>query len=143
MRQSLWLFLAVIVASAGILVLIRGDLWSPTPNFRGYAQVRIGMSVEEVEAILGRGTLVHPDDVPCDLGPVRSDAAPRKRAASPAGPASPLPDSPAPTRPVVIRPVVEGDLILRWENARSGAWILVAFRNGRACQKDCWAPASR
>lgn len=106
-------------------------------DLANYKKVRVGMSVDEVQAILGAGTPVRQDEVPSIVVPVNpqdaEDSLERARRAG--GPRPTVRDYP--TR---HKPVVEGDTILRWVNGETGERILVAFRGGRVCEKHYWDP---
>ncbi len=101
-------------------------------DFANYKEVRVGMSVEEVEAILGPGTLVKQEDLPTNVVPVNpQDEADSLENARKSG-ATPPTGRGFPTR---NKPVVEGDNILQWENRETGERIIVAFRDGKVCEK--------
>ncbi len=90
------------------------------------------MSVDDVQAILGPGTVVPASQVPGIVVAVNpaDDAAAREKAIR-SGVSPPTVRS-YPTR---IRGVVEGDTVFRWENSSTGERILVAFRDGKVCDK--------
>jgi hypothetical protein len=108
-----------------------------SPEYRNYKQVQIGMSVDEVQAILGPGTAVNQSEVPGIVVAVNpgDEVASEERARRSGRPPPTIRDYP--TR---IKPVVEGDYILQWVNSRTGERILVAFRDGKVCEKDYWDP---
>src|SRR5690348_5798548 len=39
-----------------------------------------------------------------------------------------------------LRPVVTGGHVFQWKNPRSGGYILVAFNDGKVCEKNYWEP---
>jgi hypothetical protein len=101
-------------------------------DLANYKKVQIGMTVDEVQAILGTGTPVRQTEVPSivvALNPKDEEAA-RERARMNGGPPSTARDY-----PTKHKPVVEGDHILKWKNAETGELILVAFKEGRVCEK--------
>ena len=105
-------------------------------DFANYTCIRVGMSIEEVQAILGPGTTVKQEEVPGFVVAVNpQDAVGSIGRARKVGPIATCRDYP--TR---IKPVVEGDHILRWVNSETGERILVAFKDGRACEKDFYDP---
>jgi hypothetical protein len=106
-------------------------------DFVNYEKVQDGMSVEEVQAILGPGTPVKQEEVPGIVVAVNPQDAEdfRERARKSGG--SPPTARDYPTR---IKPVVEGDYILRWVNSRTKERILVAFKDGRVCEKNYYDP---
>lgn len=100
------------------------------PNFRKYQQVQVGMSMAEVEAILGPGTPVGANEVPTVVVAINAqdpiDAEERARRQG-------LPPPTVRDYPTRHKPVVEGDIIWQW---RDGAEvILVAFKAGKVSEK--------
>ncbi len=106
-------------------------------DFTNYNAVRVGMSVEEVEAILGPGTEVKQKYVPSIVVPVNpQDAVDSLERARKSG-------APPPTArdyPTRNKPVVEGDYILQWVNSETGERIIVAFKDGKVCEKYYYDP---
>jgi hypothetical protein len=129
-----WLALAALgVALGGVLYLLGRE----SPDFANYTRVRVGMSVDEVQAILGPGTVIPQAKVPTvvrAVNPADEDAA-RERARRSGGPPPTARDY-----PVRRKPLVEGDYILRWVNSETGERILVAFKDGKVCEKNYWDP---
>jgi hypothetical protein len=114
----------------GLLDWVFGD----SPAYQNYQRLQVGMTVAEVEAILGPGTPVKQADVPQMVVPVNpADAEASRDRARRAGVVPTARDYP--TR---NKPVVEGDSILIWEDANKQWRILVGFREGKVCEKDFW-----
>jgi hypothetical protein len=111
--------------------------WMESPDFANYKRVQVGMSVEEVEAILGPGTPVGQAEVPQIVVAVSPEdaVAARERERRPGGP-----PSTARNYPTRLKPVVEGDHILMWVSGKTGERILVAFKDGKACEKHYHDP---
>lgn len=101
-------------------------------DFAIYKVVQVGMSVDEVQAILGPGTSVTQEEVPTIVVAVNPQDAEnaREKARKSGGPPPTVRDYP--TR---SKPVVEGDYILRWVNSKTGECILVAFKDDRVYEK--------
>lgn len=113
-------------------LLLYGWLWTDSPHFIKYKQIKVGMSIEEVEAILGPGTPVKQAEVPTiriAVNPKDAEAAAERDRKT----GSPSTVREYPTR---SKPVVEGDCILQWTGEPNGVRILVAFKNGKVCEKD-------
>ena len=106
-------------------------------DFTNYQKVQVGMSSEEVEAILGPGTLVNQNEVPGIVVAVNPRDAEESAERSRRSGGSPPTARDYPTR---IKPVVEGDVIFLWLNSKTGERILVAFKNGKACEKHYYDP---
>jgi len=108
-----------------------------SPEFTKYRRIQVGMSVEEVQAILGPGTALNQTDVPTFVVAVNpKDAEAAKEKARRSG----LPSPTTRDYPIRHQYVVEGDSILQWIG-RTGERILVAFKGGEVCQKDYWEPS--
>ncbi len=129
----------LLVAFLGVISL--GWCWSifsgDSHDFTNYKRVQVGMSIEEVQAILGPGSLVKQAELPTTIVAVNpNDAVAAQEKEKMSG------GSPTTTRdyPVRHKPVVEGDYILRWVNNRTGERILVAFKDGKVCEKDFYDP---
>ena len=138
MRKFLLPGLFVILLGTALVGLVYGVSWASAPGLADYERVRVGMSVDDVQALLGRGTPVSSADVPCHVVILRSDGT--------VGRELPRPDDGGPhqrVKPVALRPVVEGDYILRWGSESAGGWVLVAFRDGKVTGKDFWTPNDR
>ena len=95
------------------------------------------MSEDDVRAILGPGAVIPQADVPGVVraeNPSDEDAA-RERARRSG-------DSPPTARdyPTRIKPVVAGGHIVRWVNTETGERILIAFKDGKVCEKHFWDP---
>jgi hypothetical protein len=135
-RKSLVLLLLV----AALAITLGGALYAllgrDSPDLANYKRVRVGMSVGEVQAILGPGEEIDPKSVPGVVVAVNpADAESARERDRRTGTQSTGRDYP--TR---IKPVVEGDLILRWVNGQTGERILIAFKDGKVCEKDYWDP---
>lgn len=137
MRKSLvFLLVFVLVGIACCGGLFYVVFWQDSPDFAKYKRIQVGMSVDEVQAILGLGTRINQSDVPqieVFVNPADEKAAAEKM--KKLGPRWTTKIRDYPMRP---KPIVEGDLILKWENDRTGARILIAFRDGKVCEKDYW-----
>lgn len=108
-----------------------------SPYSNNYGRVQVGMTVEEVEAILGPGSSVKQSEVPTVVVAVNpADVQASEERAKRAGR---WPQT-ARDYPVRHKPVVEGDLILKWVDDRTGERILVAFKDGKVCEKHYWDP---
>jgi hypothetical protein len=132
--------LAPLLLIAALGVTLGGVLYASlkdSPDLANYKRVHVGMSVGEVQAILGPGAVVPQAEVPGVVRAVNQadEDATRERARRSDGPPSTARDYP--TR---IKPVVEGDHILRWVNGQTGERILIAFKDGKVCEKHYWDP---
>ncbi len=99
------------------------------PNFPNYERVQVGMTIEEVQAILGPGTPIEQADVPLCLAAVNPEDAvaaieKEKRSGTVAT---------GRTYPIRQKPSVQGDYILRWQTAIDR--VYVAFKEGKVCEK--------
>ena len=122
-----------IALCGGLFTLLMRD----SQDLANYKRVQAGMSVDEVRAILGPGTVIPQAQVPTfvvAVNPADVDASLER--ARRAGVAHPTVRD-YPTR---LKPIVEGDLILEWVNPRTGERILVAFKDGKVCEKNYWHP---
>ena len=106
-------------------------------DYSNYKRIQVGMSVDEVQAILGPGTTVGQREVPGIVVAVNPGDEPASEERARRAGRSPPTARDYPTR---IKPVVEGDTILRWVNGETGERILVAFRDGKVCEKHYWDP---
>jgi len=132
-HKPAWLILAVVIPT--ISVVIHCCFLADSPSEKNYQKITVGMSVEEVEVLLGPGTVVHQNEVPgivVSLNPA-DDARERESGSS----GSPSTARNYPTR---IKPLVEGDHILQWVDNKSGERILVAFKGGIVFEKNYWNP---
>jgi hypothetical protein len=122
-----------IIAFGVILHLLCRD----SPPQINYKKIQIGMTIEEVQAILGEGTLVRQTEVPSRVVPLnpKDEEAAIERARRAGGPVPTARDYPTRTKPIV-----EGDYILRWVNGSTGERILIAFKHGSVCEKDFYDP---
>jgi hypothetical protein len=102
-----------------------------------YERVQVGMSLQEVEAFLGPGTEIGRDRLPGMVRPKPGVVVPKD---PPGGPYRTQRDY-----PVEVVPVVQGDRFFEWPPARpplsGGLQIIVAFRDGRVCDKTYWEPS--
>ena len=134
MRKAL---LLITVLSLVLLGLVYVCFPKESRDFANYKEVRVGMSVEEVEAILGPGAPVKQEEVPSIVVPVNpQDAVDSLERAKKSG-ATPPTARDYPTR---IKPVVEGDYILQWKNSETWERIIVAFKDGKVCEKYYYDP---
>lgn len=128
-----------LILEGGLVVLAAGALlgrfWFGEPDrFRaGYERVQVGMTLADVEAVLGPGTEIKLSEVPTrlvSLNPAAERAADERARRT----GSPLPTVRSfPTR---VKPVVAGDRVLRWRGEQNGARILIGFKDGRVIEKD-------
>ena len=120
-----------------VLVFLKFGFLKDSDHLTSFRRVQVGMSVDEVQAILGPGTQVAQVEVPTNVIPVNLqdaiDSADRARKSN----RSPPTFRDYPTR---LKPVVEGDYILRWVDSRTGERILVAFKEGMVCEKQFYDP---
>jgi hypothetical protein len=104
--------LAILLAGVAILLLI---LWPKPDAFRArYDRLQLGMTVPEVEAILGPG-----EEVPEDRMPG-------------------VPPHVRPMRDGRFAPLVEGERFFRWQEQHEGfppRTIWVGVRGGKVCDK--------
>ena len=134
MRKALLLTAALGLVLLGLAYVY---LSMDSRDFANYKEVRVGMSVEEVEAILGPSTLVKQEDLPTDIAPVNPQDAVDSLERTRKSGATPPTARDYPTR---HKPVVEGDYILQWKNSETGERILVAFKDGKVCEKHYFDP---
>jgi hypothetical protein len=121
-----------LIAIACLLTVGLAGYWLVTrdsPEEKNFKRVTVGMSVEEVEAILGPGTVMKQSEVMSYRVAVNPDEeaafAERHRKAGTVPTARDYA-----TR---NRHVVEGDLIYHWESGYYETWI--AFKDGKVCEK--------
>jgi hypothetical protein len=133
MRKSLiWSAAGLLLVGLGLFAL----LYCPPARFSycNYQRVQAGMNLEEVQALLGPGTEIERRWVPQEVRPKPGVVVP------PPGPNATVRDY-----PVVEVPVVDGDRFFRWEAdapwLQSGAYIIIAFRDGKVCDKTYWEPS--
>jgi hypothetical protein len=128
-RVLLLLIGTLAITLGGVLYALLGR---DTPDLANYKRVRVGMSVDEVQAILGAGVEIDPKSVPgmvVAVNPADADAAQERDRRTGT-------QSTARDYPTRIKPLVEGDLILRWVNGKTGERVLIAFKDGKVCEKD-------
>jgi len=140
MRKSLLLLLLVgffgIPCCGGLVYIV---FWRDSPDFANYKRIQVGMSVEEVQAILAPGTPVKQSEVPGTE--VFVNPADEKAAAEKFRKLGPRATTKIRDYPMRTKPIVEGDLILKWENNQTGARVLVSFKDGKVHEKDFWEPS--
>jgi hypothetical protein len=111
----------------------RPEFWLG-PFYRNYQRIEVGMTLEQVETILGPGQKIHPGDVPT----YRREVPPPGVKYEPPGPT--VTAYRYPTKEV---PVVEGDRFYRWlehpDRPNSTSFIVVAFRDGKVSGKFYWS----
>jgi hypothetical protein len=131
------LLLVVTLLGVALCGLIYAVCVADSPAFAAYKRIHVGMSIDEVQAVLGPGTRVNQEQVPTTVVAVNpADAeASRERARRAGGPPQTARDYPA-----RHQPFVEGDYILRWEIRDTGAIIFVAFKDGKVCGKHYYDP---
>lgn len=140
MRRSVALLL---LAALGVILggWLYASFWRDSPDFTNYNRLQVGMSIDDVQAILGPGTAIPQSEVPGIVVAVNpgddAAAAVTRDKAIRAGVTPPT----ARDYPTRNKPVVEGDLILRWKNERTWERILVAFKDGKVCEKHYWDPS--
>ncbi len=128
MRKLLLLFAGLVAVVVGLayFVFVR-----ESADFVKFKQIRAGMSVDEVQGLMGQGAPVAQDRVPSVVRAVNdADVIASEERARQEG------RSPSTVRDYSIRnkPVVEGDAILEWINAETRERILVAFKGGKVCE---------
>lgn len=141
MRKSYAVLLGLVALLGGLAGgAVYALFWMQSPDFTNYSRIRVGMSVDDVQAILGPGTTIPGSEVPGIVVAVNSadDAAAAvvREKAIRSGVSPPT----ARNYPTRIRGVVEGDTILRWQNSSTGERILVAFQDGKVCDKHYYDP---
>jgi hypothetical protein len=109
-----------VILCGGLYILVASD----PPEFASYNRIHVGMSVDDVEAILGPGTAVAQSEVPQTV-----------RAVNPADERFLAPNATCRTYPTRLKPVVEGDHILKWRYCTNSRTIWIAFRDGLVCEK--------
>ena len=120
MRKSLVPLLLIAASGITLGVVVYALLGRDSPDFANDKRIQVGMSVDDVPGVV---RAENPSD---------EDAA-RERARRAGG--SPSTAREYPTR---IKPVVEGDHILSWVNDETGERILIAFKDGKVCEKHYW-----
>jgi hypothetical protein len=91
------------------------DEWKGPISERGFAKIEIGMTLDEVEAILGPGKQISVADVTA------------------------VPGAPDAERKGDLYLRLDGDQFFRWKETETGTEILVGVRNGKVCDRDYWA----
>ncbi len=123
-------FALVAYCAAAVLVVVWCLVREPA-ELRAFNRVEVGMSLEEVEALLGPGEVIDQRNVPSHVVAVNpaEEQAFRERARL----AGTVPTA----RDYATRnnPLVEGDVDYYWELGYLEIWM--AFKNGRVCEKYC------
>ncbi len=130
-----------ILLTAGLSLVLLGLVYvcslKESRDSANYQKIRVGMSVEEVEAILGPRTEVKQEDLPSNVVAMNpQDAVDSLERARKSGATPPT----ARDYPTQHKPVVEGDYILQWKNSETWERILVAFKDGKVCEKHHFDP---
>ncbi len=131
---TLTLVAVIGVSLGGAALVLRG---SDSRDAANYRRVRLGMSVADVQAVLGPGIMVSRAEVPGHVVAVNS--ADEHAADEQARRADGSPPT-ARNYPTRIKPIVEGNHILMWVNRKTGERTLVAFTDSVVCEKDFWDP---
>ena len=134
MRKNLhWIALGAL--GGAVLVVLYSFLFPPdSTHYSNYQRIQEGMTLEEVQTILGPGTEIDLNEVPGIVvaeNPAEELAFLQKARREGTTPTS----RSYPTR---VKPVVEGDRVFRWIDEKTQERILVAFRNGKVCEKRFW-----
>ena len=118
----------IVFATACVLAVVIGCFWYVTfesAEDRNFKRIAVGMSLEEVEAVLGPGTVMEQAEVMSHPVAVNLDEAAafveRHRNAGTVPTAREYA-----TR---LKPVVEGDVIYYWKSGYYDTWI--AFKDGK------------
>jgi hypothetical protein len=136
-RNLSWILLGAlggVVLTAAYVCLYPLD----STHYLKYQRIKRGMTLEEVEAILGPGTEIDFREIPeivVAVDPAEERADHRKASRGRTDPTS----RPYPTR---LRPVVMGQEVFRWVDDRIRERILVAFKDGKVCETHFWDPNS-
>lgn len=127
-KRTTYVMLVACVGIASGVLFIWWIVREPS-EVRAYNRIEVGMSVEEVEAILGAGTVINQAQVPSYVVAVNPDEEAaffeRHRKAG--------------TIPTVrdyatrYKPFVEGDVIYLWKWGYYEIWL--AFKDGKVCEK--------
>lgn len=124
------LLLSFILSIVGAVVLSLSH--DPSRYFkRNYEWIEVGMTQEEVEAILGPGMQIMREEVPTAVFPKAGVIVPRD-----------LPGRPLATSrnyPTEHRPLVSGEWFLRWQ--LDSVWIVVGFKDDVVSDKMYWSPS--
>jgi hypothetical protein len=112
--------------------------WPAQPAlYRNYERVENGMTMEQVQALLGPGREIGKDDMPSVVRPAPGVKVPKD---PPGGPYRTVRDY-----PIVHAPVVEGDRFFEWPSdwppLSGGPYIIIGFRGGKVCDKWYWEPS--
>jgi hypothetical protein len=124
--------LIIAIGLAGLAAVFYFVFWSDTERYKKYQRIQTGMSLAEVEELLGPGEIVPRDHVPMTVVAVNPDDPQASEARARWEGRSPMTARDYPTKTV---PVVDGDLILVWESRETLEWIYVALKDGRVCGK--------
>jgi hypothetical protein len=121
-------FAASLLVGLGLFAI----LYCPPGQFSycNYKKVQVGMTLDEVEALLGPGTEISLDDLAGVVRPKPGVVVPKD---PPGGPYTTVRNY-----PVEIVPEVDGDRFFRWELDPSdpeAAYIVVGFRDGKVRDK--------
>lgn len=136
-KRTLALLTLVTLALAGCLLV---GVWSFTdsPTTKNYQRVRVGMSLDEVEAILGPGRPIPQSQVPGHVRAVNPDD--ERAEIDEAKRAGRSPPTHRGNYPTHVVPVVEGDTVLEWVTPGSGERILLGFRGGKVSGRYYFDP---
>jgi hypothetical protein len=103
-------------------------------SYCNYKRVADGMTLADVERLIGQGVKLDPSQVPTTRVAVNpADVGASEARARRAG----LTHSTIRDYPTRVVPVVEGDEVYKWAG-EGGSYILVAFREGRVSGKFYW-----
>src|SRR5207302_1670877 len=97
---------------------------------RKYDQVQVGMTLTEVESILGPGSQISAKDLSGKLITKPGFVEPPD---PPGGPPRTVRMAPA-----VVVPEVQGDQFYQWWNPDHSEYSLVGMRDGKVCDKTFW-----
>ena len=130
MKRKIAIASGIILAFCAVSYFANRVNFGETQFYQDFKKIRKGMSLEEVEAFLGTGTLTSQKSIPGMVVPINPDdgAASNEHARK----KGTLPTSrDYPTR---VKPVVEGDVILLWKNNDMNESIYIAFKDGKVCE---------
>jgi hypothetical protein len=129
--HKLVLEVSLVVLVASILL---GRFWfGELDRFHaGYERIQVGMTLAEVEAILGPGTEIDLSEVPTTLVSLNPAA---ERAAYERARRTGRPLPTVRSFPAHSKPVVQGDRVVRWRGDHNGARILIGFKDGKVAEK--------
>ncbi len=107
-----WLLRAV---ALGSIICVLWMVWISLPNvefLQLYRKIEVGMTMREVESILGPGKRISKQEIP---------------------------QTKDESRKVGTKPVVFGDAYLRWDHDQER--IIIGFQDGKVVCKDYWEPS--